>query len=120
MLYLTLVMITIPASLPLPFTKSSHFAFMPQFDHNHSIGFIHILNSISDFCVFSLHPHVLQHPSLTPSSLNPTPTFFVSQSADAKSLRDPAKIKAMRLQVGRALAILFFSGMFTYKSNKGC
>lgn len=118
---------TIPAPpLSLPFTKSPHFTFMPQFDHNHSINSTHILNSIPDLLFFSSPPTC---PSTPPSHplIHPQLPLFASQSADAKSLRDPSKIKAIRLQVGRAFdscSLLQSSSYFQVcsfiNSNKQC
>lgn len=79
------------------FYKSPHFVLMPQFEHNHSISSSHILNYIPDLFFFCL---VLQSCPLSFSScICPPPSCNAVQPADAKSLRDPSKIKAMRLQV---------------------
>lgn len=71
-------------SLPhiVEYIKSHHFAFMPQ------------------SVLQSLPPPLLPliHPSLP---------VFASQSADAKSLRDPSKIKAIRLQVRQTFELRF-------------
>lgn len=70
--------ITIPAPLicylPAPFfsLKSLHFAFMPQFNYNHSISSTHILNSMPDLSVFFFLP-VFQSLSLPPLPLSSIP-----------------------------------------------
>lgn len=91
----------------IPFTKSFILHFMPKFDHNHSINSTHIRNSIHDLSIFIylfiLCCPVPQSCPISLPRLNATPLpCFAFHSADAKSLRDPSKIKTMRLQVGQA------------------
>ena len=56
----------------LPFSKSPHFALMPQFDHNHSINSSHILNPTLIFLFFAFFFAFFTSSPSCPSTTLPT------------------------------------------------